>query len=144
LERELGDRGRAAIDQAPLRVPCHQMTPTGLAPLPVGPLVCVVFLDLVLSLGHRNRLGLPKRERVDGAGGPTPARLAMAVAGALGFPRDFDGDRAAVALPPVGLVTHELSPFEVWSECSTRAVSRNSRLGRDEVRRSGSTNCDRL
>jgi hypothetical protein len=32
--------------------------------------------------------------------------LQWQLAGALGFPRDFDGDRAAVALALVGLVTH--------------------------------------
>src|SRR5262249_25033873 len=61
-------------------------------------------------LSHRHRLGLPERERVDGAGGPAPARLAMTKSRALGFARDLDGDRTALALPLVGLVTHQLSP----------------------------------
>ena len=47
---------------------------------------------------------------------PVTPQAPIAIAGALGFPRDFDGDRAAVALPLVGLVTHELSHcIEVWS-----------------------------
>src|SRR5262245_37200662 len=101
------------------------MTPTGLAPLPVGPVVRGVLLDLVLSLRHIDRLGLPERERVDRAGGPAPARLAMAVSGALRLPCDLDGDRAAVALPLVGLITHQLSPRSRSGRGAARAVSRN-------------------
>src|SRR3954447_24416989 len=94
---------RVDVDQTPLRVPRQQMAAADLAPLPVAPLVRVVLADLVFSLGHLDRLGLPERECVDRAGGPAPAGLAMAVAGFLRIPRDFDPDRAAVALPFEGL-----------------------------------------
>src|SRR5881397_1410322 len=100
-------------------MPCHQMAAAGLAPLAVAPLVRVVLADLVFSLGHLDRLGLPERECVDRAGGPAPARLAMAVAGALRIPRDFNRDGAAVALPFVG-------PFIL-----AHAFSLRSRSGRD-------------
>src|SRR5947207_5766174 len=75
------------------------MAAADLAPLPVAPLVRVVLTDLVFSLGHLDRLGLPERECVDRAGGPAPACLAMAVAGALRIPIDFNRHGAAVTLP---------------------------------------------
>src|SRR4051794_25271624 len=84
-------------------MPCQQMAAAGLAPLPVALLVRVVLADLVFSLGHLDRLGLPERESVDRAGGPAPTRVAMAVAGGLGIPRYFNRDGAAVALAFVGL-----------------------------------------
>src|SRR5437763_11216543 len=87
------------------------MAAAGLAPLPVAPVVLVVLADLVFSLGHLDRLGLPERECVDRAGGPAPARGAMTVASALRIPRDFNRDGSAVALPFEGLfiLAHEFS-----------------------------------
>src|SRR2546423_6267975 len=84
-------------------MPCQQMAAAGLPPLRVAPFVRVVLADLVFPLGHLDRLGLPERERVDRARGPAPARAAMAVAGALRIPGDFNRDGAAVALAFVGL-----------------------------------------
>src|SRR4051794_6102995 len=88
------------------------MSAADLAPLPVAPLVLVVLGDLVLPLGHFDRLELPEGERVDRPGGPAPTGSAMAVAGALGIARDDNRHGAAVALPFKGLVivAHE-SPF---------------------------------
>src|SRR5687768_2344848 len=110
-KRKFRDRRRVDVDQAPLRVPRQQMAAADLAPLPIAPLVLVVLADLVLSLGHLDGLGLPESECVDGAGGPAPARGAVAVAGALRIPRDFNRDDAAVALPFEGLfiLAHEFS-----------------------------------
>src|SRR5512133_2411944 len=98
------------------------MAAAGLAPLPVAPLVRVVLADLVFSLGHLDRLGLPERECVDRAGGPAPARLAMAVAGALRIPRDFNRDGAAVALPLECLLilAHEFPFARVQGESRSR------------------------
>src|SRR5947208_14154326 len=75
------------------------MAAAGLAPLPVAPLVLVVLADLVFSLGHLDRLGLPERECVDRAGGPAPTGGAVAVASALRIARDDNRDSAAEALP---------------------------------------------
>src|SRR5947208_7166224 len=79
--------------------------------MPVAPLVLFVLADLVFSLVHLDRFGLPERECVDRAGGPAPARGAVAVAGALRIPRDFNRDGAAVALPFEGpfILAHEFS-----------------------------------
>src|SRR5882672_6025261 len=85
-------------------MPCQQMAAAGLAPLPVALLVRVVLADLVFSLRHLDRLGLPERECVDRAGGPAPAGGAVAVAGALRIARDRDLDGTAVALPFKGLL----------------------------------------
>src|SRR5947207_12165347 len=87
------------------------MAAAGLAPLPVAPLMLVVLADLVFSLGHLDRLGLPEREGVDRAGGPAPAGGAMTIASALRIPRDFNRDGAAIALPFEGLfiLAHEFS-----------------------------------
>ena len=41
------------------------MAAAGLAPLAIAPLGLVVLADLVFSLGHLDRLGLPERECVD-------------------------------------------------------------------------------
>src|SRR5881392_3101835 len=87
------------------------MTAADLAPLPIAPLVLVVLADLVFSLGHLDRLGLPERECVDRAGGPAPTGSAMAVASALRIARDLNRDSAAEALPFEGLfiLAHEFS-----------------------------------
>src|SRR6266513_513689 len=84
-----------------------------LAPLPIAPLVLVVLADLVFSLGHLDRLGLPQREGVDRAGGPAPTGGAMAVASALRIAGDFNRHSAAVALRFEGLfiVAHECFPL---------------------------------
>src|SRR5689334_990407 len=110
-------------------MPCQEMAAAGLAPLPIAPLVRVVLADLVLSLGHLDRLGLPERECVDRSGGPAPARLAMAVTGALRIPRDFNRDGAAVALPFVGLfiLAHELSVRSRSRRDIVQTVSRPER-----------------
>src|SRR3954451_5168728 len=110
-KRKCRDRRRVDVDQTPLRVAGEQMAAADLAPLPIAPLVLVVLADLVFSLGHLDRLGLPEREGVDGAGGPAPTCSAMAVAGALGIALDGNRDGAAVALPFVGLflLAHEFS-----------------------------------
>src|SRR5687767_1107244 len=100
---KLRDGRRVDVDQAPFRVPRQQMAPAELAPLPIGPLVRVVLADLVLSLGHLDRFGLPQRECVDRTGGPAPTGSAMAIARPLGIARDDDLDGAAVALPIEGL-----------------------------------------
>src|SRR5439155_17302394 len=60
-KRKSRDRRRVDVDQAPLRMPRQQMAAADLAPLPVAPLVLVVLADLVFSLGHLDRLGLPER-----------------------------------------------------------------------------------
>src|SRR5919108_6306400 len=87
------------------------MAAADLAPLPIAPLVLVVLADLVLSLGHLDRLGLPERECVDRPGGPASTGGAMAVASALRIARDDNLDSAAVALPVEGLfiLAHEFS-----------------------------------
>src|SRR5712691_10388161 len=85
-------------------MPRQQMAAADLAPLPIAPLVLVVLADLVLSLGHLDRLGLPERERVDRAGGPAPAGGAMAVAGPHRVAGDLDRDSTAVALASVALL----------------------------------------
>src|SRR6266480_3014259 len=87
------------------------MTAADLAPLPIAPLVLVVLADLVFSLGHLDRLGLPERERVDRAGGPAPTGGAMAVASAHRIARDDNRDGAAEALTFEGLfiLAHEFS-----------------------------------
>src|SRR5256714_11823785 len=107
-------------------MPCQQMAAAGLAPLPVAPLVRVVLANLVFSLGHLDRLGLPERECVDRAGGPAPTGGAMAVAGALRVARHFNRDGAAEALPLVGLciLIHEFS-LRLRSRCEiAHSVSR--------------------
>src|SRR5215212_5722531 len=80
------------------------MAAAGLTPLPVGALVGVVLADLVLPLDDLDRVGGPERECVDRAGGPAPAGLAVAVAGALRIAGDDDLDGAAIALAFVGLL----------------------------------------
>src|SRR5204863_3633021 len=113
----------------PLRVPRQQMAAAGLAPLPVAPLVLVVLADLVFSLGHLDRFGLPERECVDRARGPAPARGTVAVAGALRIPRDFNRDGAAVALPFEGpsIRAHEFSLRSRSRRDIAQAVSRSKR-----------------
>ena len=75
------------------------MAAADLAPLAIALLVLVVLADLVFSLGHLDRIGVPERERVDRAGGPAPAVGAMAVAGAHRLARDGNRDGTAEALP---------------------------------------------
>src|SRR5438477_1384180 len=108
------------------------MAAAGLAPLPVAPLVLVVLADLVFSLGHLDRFGLPERECVDRAGGPAPARGAVAVAGALRIPRDFNRHGAAVALPFEGpsILAHEFSLRSRSRRDIAQAVSPSRRPGR--------------
>src|SRR5213592_3550497 len=105
------------------------MAAAGLAPLPVAPLVRVVLADLVFSLGHLDRLGLPEGECVHRARGPASARLAVAVAGALRIPRDFNRDGAAVALPLESLfiLAHEFSVRSRSRRDIAQAVSRSKR-----------------
>src|SRR2546421_1327846 len=105
------------------------MAAAGLPPLPVAPVVLVVLADLVFSLGHLDRLGLPERECVDRAGGPAPARGAMTVASALRIPRDFNRDGAAVALPFEGpfILAHEFSVRSRSRRDIAQAVSRPER-----------------
>src|SRR5262245_50903500 len=92
------------------------------APLPIAPLVVVVLADLVLPLGHVDRLGLPERECVDRTGGPTPTGLAMAVPSALRIPRDLNRDSAAEALSLVS----RLIRAHVFSSDRLTAASRCS------------------
>src|SRR4051794_22163294 len=119
FKRKIRDRRRVDVDQTPLWMPGKQMAAAGLAPLPVGLLVRVVLLDLVFALGHLDRVGLPQRECVDRAGGPAPTRLAVAIAGALRSPRDFDRDCTAVALPFEGLFIL-VHGFSLCSRVSSR------------------------
>src|SRR5215208_2029453 len=113
FEWKVRDLRREDVDETPLRVTRHQIATAGLAPLPVGLLVLVVLADLVLALGHLDRLGLPEREGVDRAGRPAPAILAVAVAGTLGIARDFDLHGSAEALSGVRLFfAHESSLFD--------------------------------
>src|SRR5947207_3636321 len=96
------------------------MAAADLAPLPIAPLVLVVLADLVFSLGHLDRLGIPERERIDRAGGPAPTGRAMAVARAHRIAPDDNLDSAAEALPFEGLSSWLMSfPFarvqaELW------------------------------
>src|SRR5437867_10717833 len=87
------------------------MAAADLAPLAIAPLVLVVLADLVVSLGHLDRLGFPERECVDRAGRPAPAVGAMAVAGAYRIARDLKRDSTAEALSCEGLfiLAHQLS-----------------------------------
>src|SRR5437763_644180 len=98
------------------------MAAAGLAPLPVAPLVLVVLADLVFSLGHVDRLGLPERECVDRGGGPAPAGGAMAVASALRIAGDDNRDGAAEALPFEGLfiLAHSSPSARVQGESRSR------------------------
>src|SRR5436189_3299306 len=104
------------------------MAAAGLAPLPVAPIVLIVLADLVFSLGHLDRLGLPERECVDRAGGPAPTGSAMAVASALRIARDDNRDSAAEALPLEGLLilAHEFSLRSRSRRDIARAVSPRS------------------
>src|SRR5436189_4283740 len=79
------------------------MAAADLAPLPIAPLVLMVLADLVLSLGHLDRLGPPERECVDRAGGPAPTGGAMTVASARRIARYDNRDSATEALPFEGL-----------------------------------------
>src|SRR6476620_6504280 len=92
------------------------------APLPIAPLVVVVLADLVRSLGHLDRLGLPERECIDRTGRPTSTGGAVTVASALRIPRDLNRDSAAEALPFVSLLirAHQLSSdrLAATSRCS--------------------------
>src|SRR5438105_10307201 len=97
-ERERRDRRRVDVDQAPRRMARQEMSAADLAPLAIALLGLVVLADLVFSLSHPHRLGLPEREGVDRAGGPASAVGAMAVAGAHRFTRDDDRDGAARTL----------------------------------------------
>src|SRR5436189_2581726 len=99
------------------------MTAAELAPLPIAPLVQVVLADLVLSLGHLDRLGLPEREGVDRGSGPAPTGLAMAVPSPLRIARYFNRHSAAPALPLEGLfiLTHEFS-LRCWRAQRTRGA----------------------
>src|SRR5436189_820534 len=94
------------------------MAAADLAPLPIAPLVLMVLADLVLSLGHLDRVGFPERECVDRAGGPAPTGGAMAVAGAHRIACDLNRDCTTEALPLDGLCipAHQLSPT---LECKT-------------------------
>jgi hypothetical protein len=117
-EAQGGDVGLSTVVQldashecARKEVPRQQMAAADLAPLPKAPLVLVVLADLVFSLGHLDRLGLPERECVDRARGSAPTRGAMAVASALRIACDDNGDSTAEALPFEGLfiLAHEFS-----------------------------------
>src|SRR4030095_14562711 len=121
------DRRRVDVNQTPLRVPRQEMAAAGLAPLPIALLVRVVLADLVFSLGHLDRLGLPERECVDGAGGPAPTGSAMAVASALRIARDDNRDSAAEALPLESLfiLAHEFSLRSRSRRDIAREVSRS-------------------
>ena len=109
-----------------MRVPCQEMATAGRAPLAIAAVVLVVLPDLVRSLRHLDRVGLPQRERVDGAGRPAPAGRAVTVARTHRVARDDELDGAAVALP-----------FELFSSGCTALpmsdVKVDSRLG--QVRR---------
>src|SRR6266550_805113 len=100
------------------------MAAAGLAPLPVAPLVLVVLADLVFSLGHLDRLGLPERECVDRAGGPAPTGGAVAVASALRIARDDNRDSAAEALPfeRLFILAHEFFLCSIANTSIARAV----------------------
>src|SRR6266513_4339716 len=104
------------------------MAAADLAPLPIAPLVVVVLADLVFSLGHLDRLGLPERECVHRAGGPAPTGGAVAVASALRIARDDNRDSSAKALPFEGL-------FILAHEFSLRSSARRISIGR--LQRSG-------
>src|SRR5436189_6388069 len=105
------------------------MTAADLAPLPLAPLVLVVLADLVFSLGHLDRLGIPERERIDRAGGPAPTGRAMAVARAHRIAPDDNLDSAAEALPFEGLfiLAHEFSLRSSASRIVARTISTLSR-----------------
>src|SRR5947207_13910776 len=107
------------------------MTAADLAPLPIAPLVQVVLADLVFTLGHLDRLGLPEREGVDRGGGPAPTGLAMAVASALRIARYFNRDSAAPALPLEGffVLAHEFSVSLGVCRDIARAVCRGNGRG---------------
>src|SRR5207249_4353448 len=92
------DRRREDIDQAPRRMPRQQMSAADLAPLAIALLGLVVLADLIFSLSHPDRLGLPERECVHRAGGPASAVGAMAVAGGLRIARYDNRDSTAEAL----------------------------------------------
>src|ERR1035437_10943361 len=103
-KRKRGNRRRVDIDQTPLGVPGEQMAAADFAPLAIVVLVLVLLADLVFSLRHLDRLGLPERECVGRSGGPASAGGAVAVARALRVARDGDLDGTAVALPFEGLL----------------------------------------
>src|SRR4051812_16552557 len=117
------------------------MAATGLAPLAIGLLVLVVLADLVFSLGHLDRIGVPESECVDRAGGPTPAVGAMAVAGAYRLARDGNRDSTAEAVPceRLFILAHvpSLRPSQRrprsrgYSDTGGRARLREQQRGRD-------------
>src|SRR5215212_3872661 len=97
------------------------------APLPIALLRLVELPDELLTFDHGDGLGLPQRERVDGAGGPAPAVRAMAVAGADGVTRHDEPDRTTEAPPLERLLvlTHETP-----SSCFVRTRFRAHATGR--------------
>src|SRR4029079_19577685 len=85
----------------------------------------VVLADLILALGHLDRLRLPEREGVDRPGGPAPAVRAVAIPGAQRLARDLDRDSAAEALPPVGLLLRAHAAL-LSLECRPRGYTRRA------------------
>src|SRR6266542_544276 len=138
-KRKCRDRRRVDVDQTPLRVPRQQMAAADLAPLPIALLVLVVLVDLVFSLGHLDRLGLPERECVDRAGGPAPTGGAMAVASTLRIARNDNRDSAAEALAfeALFILAHEFSLRSRSRRDIARAVSLRLRSRRERLAPTG-------
>jgi len=73
----------------------QQVPAASLAILPLAARRLLEHADLLGAFRDAHGVGLPQRERVDGARRPPAARSAMAIAHAFGFTRDLDLHGAA-------------------------------------------------
>src|SRR5579883_2072364 len=97
LEVERRDRRRVDVDEAERRMIRHDMAATLLAVLPLAERRLLVGRDVLGAGRDLDRLRLPQAEGVHRAGGPRPARPAMAIAHRLRRSRDLQFYGAAEA-----------------------------------------------
>src|SRR5882757_7560069 len=167
LKFEARDHRHEHVRELQRRVVVEQMAATGLAPFAEAHGRLVVGADIVRTLGHLHRIGLPQAERVDRARRPVAARLAMAIAhrGRLAAHREFDGAAEAASfvighIPPppknesISVVPRQGKPIHVRRMLSWRqsgamrlapryALLRNA-LGTGLLRPSRTTGCQEV
>src|SRR5262249_41185520 len=97
--------------------------------------------DELGALGHRERVRLPQAEGVDRAGGPGPARAAVAETGGLGLALDRELDRTAEAASFVHLGSSWLASVAPYA---TAAPARARRPPVERPAREARLECTRI